>query len=222
MKTSKNVWTLAHKKSRFRPQYPSESVVRFINSYFPKDFKSRNKRKILDIGCGSGRHVKFFSENKFKTYGVEISKSGIYYTKKLLSKNNLKAEIKCSDMLDLPFKDNYFDGAISFGVFYYSDSKGMKKSINEMYRVMKKGGKGFINLRSTNDYRCGKGRKIEQNTFVMNIKETNEYNFTIHFLTKKNIFSYFKKFKKIRTEKNEFSYNNMKMLHSDWLISVIK
>jgi hypothetical protein len=56
----------------------------------------------------------------------------------------------------------------------------------------------------------------------MNIKETNEYNLTIHFLTKKNILTYFKKFKKIKIEINEFSYNNMKMLHSDWLITVIK
>ena len=219
MKTSKNLWVQTHNKSRFRPKYPCESVVRFINSSFSKD---RSKKKILDIGCGAGRHVKLLSENKFKTYGVEFSKSGIHYTKKLLRQNNLKAEINYSDMSELPFKDNYFDGVISFGVFYYSDSKGMKKGINEMHRVMKNGGAGFINIRSTNDYRYGKGKKIEQNTFVMNIKETNEYNLTIHFLTKKNILTYFKKFKKIKIEINEFSYNNMKMLHSDWLITVIK
>ena len=62
MKTAKNLWTQAHKKSRFRIKYPSESVVRFINSSFYKD---RSKKKILDIGCGAGRHVKFLSENKF-------------------------------------------------------------------------------------------------------------------------------------------------------------
>ena len=219
MKNAKNPWTLAHKKSRFRPKYPSESVVRFINSSFYKD---RSKKKILDIGCGAGRHVKFLSENKFRAYGVEISKTGIYYTKKLLSQHNLKAEVTYSDMSNLPFKDNYFDATISYGVFCYTDSKGVKNSINEMYRVMKKGGKSFINLRSTNDYRYGKGKKIEQNTFILNIKETNEYNQTMHFLTKKNILTYFNKFKKIEIALNEFSYNNMKILNSDWLISVIK
>ena len=34
MKTSKNLWVQTHNKSRFRPKYPCESVVRFINSSF--------------------------------------------------------------------------------------------------------------------------------------------------------------------------------------------
>ena len=222
MNRYKKKWHKSHKKLRFRPQYPNESVVRFMNYNFPKDLKKRSKKRILDIGCGGGRHVKLFAESKFKTYGIDISKSGIQHTIKLLKKNDLKANVKYSDMHNLPFKENYFDGIISFGVFYYSDSKGMKMCIKEMYRVLKYGGKCFVNLRSTNDYRYGKGRKLETNTFVMNIKDTNEFNLKIHFLTKKQLYIYFKKFKKIKIEKNEFSYNNMKMLHSDWLISLIK
>ena len=76
-------------------------------------------------------------------------------------------------------------------VFYYSDSKGMKKSIREMRRVLKKGGVGFINLRSTNDYRYGKGKKVESNTYILKIKNTNELNLKIHFLNKNQVHSYY-------------------------------
>ena len=222
MQNLKKKWNNVHKNSVLRTKYPNESVVRFMNSDFPRSLSSRRKISILDIGCGSGRHVKLFAENRFQVFGIDFSKSAIFNTKNLLRKNKLRAELKCSDMHNLPFKDNYFDGVLSFGVFYYSDSKGMKKSIKEMYRVLKKGGTGFINIRSTNDYRYGKGKKIENNTYVLNIKDTNELDLKIHFLNRNQLRNYFKQFKKIEIEKNEFSYKNVRMLNSDWLVRVIK
>ena len=222
MQNIKKKWDNNHKNPALRTEYPNELVVSFMNSYFPRELSSRKKISILDIGCGSGRHVKLFAENRFQVFGIDFSKSAIFNTKNLLRKNKLRAELKCSDMHNLPFKDNYFDGVLSFGVFYYSDSKGMKKSIKEMYRVLKKGGTGFINIRSTNDYRYGKGKKIENNTYVLNIKDTNELDLKIHFLNRNQLRNYFKQFKKIEIEKNEFSYKNVRMLNSDWLVRVIK
>ena len=222
MQNIKKKWDNNHKNPALRTEYPNELVVSFMNSYFPRELSSRKKISILDIGCGSGRHVKLFAENRFRVFGIDFSKSAIFNTKNLLRKNNLRAELKCSSMHNLPFKDNYFDGVLSFGVFYYSDSKGMKKSIKEMYRVLKKGGTGFINIRSTNDYRYGKGKKIEKNTYVLNIKDTNELDLKIHFLNRNQLRNYFKQFKKIEIKKNEFSYKNVRMLNSDWLVRVIK
>ena len=222
MQNIKKKWDNNHKNPALRTEYPNELVVSFMNSYFPRELSSRKKISILDIGCGSGRHVKLFAENRFRVFGIDFSKSAIFNTKNLLRKNNLRAELKCSSMHNLPFKDNYFDGVLSFGVFYYSDSKGMKKSIKEMYRVLKKGGTGFINIRSTNDYRYGKGKKIENNTYILNIKDTNELDLKIHFLNRNQLRNYFKQFKKIEIEKNEFSYKNVRMLNSDWLVRVIK
>ena len=222
MQNIKKKWDNNHKNPALRTEYPNELVVSFMNSYFPRELSSRKKISILDIGCGSGRHVKLFAENRFRVFGIDFSKSAIFNTKNLLKKNKLRAELKCSDMHNLPFKDNYFDGVLSFGVFYYSDSKGMKKSIKEMYRVLKKGGTGFINIRSTNDYRYGKGKKIENNTYILNIKDTNELDLKIHFLNRNQLRNYFKQFKKIEIEKNEFSYKNVRMLNSDWLVRVIK
>jgi ubiquinone/menaquinone biosynthesis C-methylase UbiE len=222
MQNIKKKWDNNHKNPALRTEYPNELVVSFMNSYFPRELSSRKKISILDIGCGSGRHVKLFAENRFRVFGIDFSKSAIFNTKNLLRKNNLRAELKCSSMHNLPFKDNYFDGVLSFGVFYYSDSKGMKKSIKEMYRVLKKGGTGFINIRSTNDYRYGKGKKIEKNTYVLTIKDTNELDLKIQFLNRKQLRSYFKQYKKIEIEKNEFSYNNLQKLNSDWFVKAIK
>lgn len=47
-------------------------------------------------------------------------------------------------MTNLPYEDSLFDGIISFGVFYYTDSAGMKKAVSELYRVLKKNGKALM------------------------------------------------------------------------------
>ena len=215
-------WDVRYQNKNLVPKYPSESVVRFMHSFFPLDIENRSKIKILDVGCGGGRHLKLFAENGFQTYGIDISQEIINYAECLMKKNHLKSIIKKSEMNSLDFESDYFDAVISFGVFYYSDSVNMKKCISELYRVLKKDGKGFINLRTTYDYRYGKGAKIEDNTFKINVKETNELNLLIHFLSKKDVYDYFSKFTVISLEKNEFTKNNLSKLNSDWLITVKK
>ena len=215
-------WNKLHIKKQFRPKYPSESVIRFMNSCFPTDLKKRNKTNILDIGCGGGRHLKLFKENEFNVYGGDYSKIGVEETKKFLDEYNLTAELKVFDMWNLPWENEYFDGAISYGVYYYSNQEGMRSSINEMFRVLKKGGKGFINLRSTDDYRCNKGEQMENNTFKLTIHDTNEFGMIMHFLSIDNVYEYFSLFQEIHVEKNELSSISYNSCHSDWLITVVK
>jgi ubiquinone/menaquinone biosynthesis C-methylase UbiE len=215
-------WNDMHKLARFRPQYPNESVVRFLFTNFPTDLEQKRQLKILDIGCGGGRHVKLFAEHGFDTYGTDLSGEGIRQTRIMLSKHNLTAELTQCEMTQLLYDDSFFDAAISFGVFYYSDSKGMKNAINELHRVLKKGGKAFINLRSTDDYRFGKGKKIAKNTFLLDVGETNEKGMMMHFLSKDDVYEYYSRFSKINIERNEFTINNLAQLNSDWLITVEK
>ena len=59
MQNLKKKWGNTHKNPVLRTKYPNESVVRFMNSDFPRDLSSRRKISILDIGCGSGRHFEF-------------------------------------------------------------------------------------------------------------------------------------------------------------------
>ena len=218
----KKHWNNLQKVKKFRPFYPDEMVIRFMESHFMKLKKKRIKTKILDIGCGAGRHLKLFAENGFNVYGIDFSNSGISSAKKLLKDHHLNANFFLGSMYDLPYSNNFFDGIISVGSFAYSDSVGMQKSIDEMYRVLKYHGKGFVNLRSVKDYRFGKGKKIEASTFKLNISNTNENNLVMHFLSKKHIKKYFSKFRSIHIDKNEFTCDNMKLLHSNWLITLIK
>jgi len=222
MTIMKGKWNGLYKLKRFRLQYPSESVVRFLFTNFPADRKRRKNLKILDVGCGGGRHVKLFAEQGFDVSGVDFSMEAITRVKKMLKRFDLSAKLQQGDMTNLPYEDNLFDGVVSFGVFYYTDSAGMKKAIGELRRVLKKNGRALIQTRTTDDYRFGKGRETGKNTFVLEIKETNEQGMTIHFLTKEDVYDYYSKFNIINLERSDTNFHNLSMLNSNWDIIVEK
>ena len=222
MESTSNIdqWNTLHSYERFRPKYPSEHLVRFIFTQFPRDLKSRNGLKILDIGCGAGRHTVFLAQEGFQTYACDISEKGIKCLKEELRVKNLSATVVKSDMEKILYPDNFFDGVVSYGVFYYNDSKGYENAISEMQRVLKKGGKAFVFSRTIDDYRYGKGTKIEKNTFVLDIADTNEKDMTMHFLDRDEINAKFSEFENVIVEKTETTFANLEKKDSDWIIIV--
>jgi len=36
-----------------------------------KIFRKRKVKKVLDLGCGSGRHLKFLAKNGFEVWGMD-------------------------------------------------------------------------------------------------------------------------------------------------------
>ncbi len=215
------IWDELHKIPRFRPQYPSEFVTRFLFNNFPRE-RRKDKIKVLDIGCGAGRHVKLFAEQGFDVSGIDFSREAITHANEMLMRFSLNAKMVYGDVRELPYKDCTFDAAVSFGVFDYLDSKGMKKAIGEMFRVLKPRAKAFVLVRTSNDYRFGRGEQIEENTFILDTPETNEQGMTMHFLSQKDVYEYYSVFSKVKLEKFELTFNNLQDLDSAWIIKVEK
>ena len=59
-----------------------------------KLFKRRNVKRVLDLGCGSGRHTVYLAKHGFEVYGIDISRTGIKMTRKFLLKEKLKGNLK--------------------------------------------------------------------------------------------------------------------------------
>ena len=77
-------------------------------------------------------------------------------------------------------------------------------------------------LRTANDYRFGKGIRLEHNTFQLSIAETNELHSTQHFLAADEVPVYFARFTQVSFEKTETTFGNRSGVDSDWLITVEK
>lgn len=93
---------------------------------------------VLDLGCGEGLGYTLARWRKFT--GIDISPAMV----KAAKKNHAKADFKVADIEDLSdFKDESFDAIIStFGSFSHVLYPGL--AIDEMYRVLKPGGRAMI------------------------------------------------------------------------------
>jgi len=122
---------------------PQEDMVKIL-----KLFKKRNVSKVLDLGCGTGRHTIYFAKKKFDVYGIDIAEEGIEIIKKWLKKEGLKANLEVGSIYKkLPYKDSFFDAVISTNTIHHEKIKNIRKVIWEIERVLKPNGLIFITVR---------------------------------------------------------------------------
>jgi ubiquinone/menaquinone biosynthesis C-methylase UbiE len=116
-------------------------------SKIAKCFKKAGVKKILDLGCGSGRHLVYLAKRGFDAYGIDIARHGIKIARDWLKKEGLKSHLKVGDMhKNLPYKDNFFDAIISIGTLNHGKIKEIRRTINEVRRILKPGGLIFITV----------------------------------------------------------------------------
>ena len=113
---------------------------------------------VLEIGCGNGYGTKLI--NKYfhpkEICGIDIDEKMIDLAKK---NGNTKTSFVLGDVAQLPFEDNSFDGIFDFAILHHVPN--WKKAIDEMYRVLKKGGQVFIEDASIETFSTPFGRLIK-------------------------------------------------------------
>jgi len=98
----------------------------------------------LEVGCGIGTDLIQYAKVGSICTGIDLTENAINITKKRFKLYNLKADLRVADAESLPFRDNAFDLVFSFGVLHHTHNT--KKAINEIYRVLKPGGKAIVML----------------------------------------------------------------------------
>jgi len=105
----------------------------------------RPQDTILDLGCGSGVHLKLFAPQCKKIVGVDVSRAMLSLAEQELKSFSRKNwQLKLADAQDLPFKDKSFNGIISMGLLDYVPSPA--KVLQECYRVLKPSGWLVVSL----------------------------------------------------------------------------
>jgi ubiquinone/menaquinone biosynthesis C-methylase UbiE len=156
-------WELAWREGRWEEASPPLPEV----IEFAKDLKREDARRILDLGCGAGRHSVLLGKQGFQVVALDISETALSTLDgRLKAASITNVALVKHDMRELPFIDSYFDGIICTNVLHHGKLVEIKQAIREVQRVMRKGASAFIVALSTADFRKGNGKKLEPNTFV--------------------------------------------------------
>ena len=83
--------------------------------------KERGMKSVLDLGCGTGRHVVLVRKNEFHTVGLDNAPTALKLTHEWLQNEHLDADLTLADMRQpLPFKSGSFDAVISTQVIHHA------------------------------------------------------------------------------------------------------
>lgn len=100
-----------------------------------------NKLKnVLDVGCGTGKLVKYLNSKGANAYGCDISKQAIAFAKKTNGLNKIK-QASCTS---LPYQAGTFDLITAISVIEHINKKGASLFLREAKRVLKPHGFIFI------------------------------------------------------------------------------
>ncbi|MDP3917801.1 MAG: class I SAM-dependent methyltransferase [Candidatus Woesebacteria bacterium] len=190
------------------PQWeePAPEVFPLLRRWQKQGFK-----KLLDLGCGIGRHSILFSENNFEVDACDLSAEGIDKLNILATKNSLSMSTKVCDMLSLPYSDKTFDCLIAFHAIYHSDDEGIQKTISEIKRILKSGGEAFITFNSKNNsaFKNPDNKHLSDSTIVK--IQGHEAGIPHYYASKQDVENLLKDFEII-----EFSYKEEYLLDQDY------
>ncbi len=138
----KKTWNQFYKqRGRFYLQ-PHPSIDKIINKFM--DYRVK---RVLDLGCGSGRHCIRLAKSDFKMIGMDFSKESLKLAKRWAKKEKLKIKFITGDIhKKIPFNRKLFDGILAIDSLHYDTIEALEFTLNESKRVLKNKGIIFITL----------------------------------------------------------------------------
>lgn len=148
---------------------PEESVLAWAESLGPQ------VRRLLDLGCGVGRHLIPLTLQGLKVVGGDIAPTGLRICAERLRSQGQIPLLVMHDMACLPFANESFDALLTFHVIYHTTQAGLRNALREIHRVLRPGGRLYLTMAARLDeniarYRADVARgialELEPFTFI--------------------------------------------------------
>ncbi|MDR0326406.1 MAG: class I SAM-dependent methyltransferase [Oscillospiraceae bacterium] len=142
MKVSDTGWSLDIKNHSWVED--TENQVDFI----VKTLGLTGRERILDLGCGFGRHSLSLARRGYFVVGVDYTKVFIEDAQQSAKASGLAVEFICADALDLRY-DSEFDAVLNLAdgaIGFFEDDRDNVKVFDVIARALKPGGKHFMDV----------------------------------------------------------------------------
>ena len=144
---------------------PHEKLIAFADEYLKEGMR------ILDHGCGKGRHSTYLAKKGLEVHALDIAETALEVLRKKVDEEKLEDNLKVvkCDIKELQFPDEYFDAVVSINVINHGKWKDVKQYFKEIKRVLKPGGLIMVIGLSTDFLpfvKCDKTKEVEPNTYL--------------------------------------------------------
>ena len=165
MNNNKAEWDRSYENLDNFVFYPHEEVIRFVSKFIRKrialdEFRDAApgsvRGRVLDLGCGIGRHVIYCHEMGLNSYGIDLSVAAIRVAREWAGQKHLpepERRILQGDIRQLPWENDFFRYAVSHGVLDSMPFVIARAACVELARVMPAGGLFYCDLISGDDSR---------------------------------------------------------------------
>jgi ubiquinone/menaquinone biosynthesis C-methylase UbiE len=124
----------------------TQREVAFVRSILPK------KGTVLDLCCGTGRHLIILRREGWDMIGLDLSKNLLAIARRNMKHEKVKSPLVRADMRHFPFRNKVFDAVIcmftSFG--YLPSESEDRESLKQVRRTLRKNGRFLLDLANKN------------------------------------------------------------------------
>lgn len=139
---------------------PAPEVLDFIRSVSPLE-----RPKVLDLGCGLGRHAIAFALAHFSVTAIDASATAIQHLDEWAHKLHLSIVTKVGDLFDDLLPQEGFDIVLSYNVIYHGSREQFARAICHIEKLLKGGGLFFFTCPTRQDGKYGHGEEVAPHTF---------------------------------------------------------
>ncbi len=139
---------------------PSKHVLSFIESISPAEYP-----KVLDLGCGLGRHAIAFALAGHNVCATDATEEAVSQTMQWAEQLELNIDGHVCDMLAQPVEPGSMDVVLSYNVIYHGLREQYKQAIDHIHTLLRPGGLFWFTCHTRGDGKYGFGPEIAPHTF---------------------------------------------------------
>jgi SAM-dependent methyltransferase len=124
----------------------------YLYDYFVDE--SLEGKGLLEIGLGYGTLGQALTERGCDYHGLDVAEGPVgmmSYRLSQLERLNWRGKVQIGSVLDIPYGDSSFDYVYSIGCLHHTGD--IERSVSEVYRVLRAGGKAIIMLYNRYSFR---------------------------------------------------------------------
>jgi tellurite methyltransferase len=139
---------------------PAPEVLDLIRSLSPLE-----RPRVLDLGCGLGRHAIAFALARFLVTATDVSSAAIRHLNEWASSLQLSIETRVCEVLAETLPGESFDVVLSYNVIYHGSREQFALAIQQVWKLLKRKGIFFFTCPSRQDGKYGFGERVAPHTY---------------------------------------------------------